>query len=63
MHDHYLKTKVLSIPSRLVSENVMRNRRIAGHIIPVWLVGIIVISAFAPAMVGNSVTTALTRFL
>lgn len=61
MHDHYLKTKVLSIPSRLVSENVMRNRRIAGHIIPVWLVGIIVISAFAPAMVGNSVTTALTR--
>ena len=61
MLDHSLKTKVLSTPFRLVSENVMRNRRIAGHIISVWLVGIIVISAFAPAMLGNSVTTDLTR--
>jgi len=39
---------------RLVSENVKRSLRIAGHIIPMWLVGIIVISAFVPAMLGNS---------
>jgi hypothetical protein len=37
----------------------MRNRRIAGRIIALWLVGITVISAFVPAMVGNSVTTEL----
>jgi hypothetical protein len=50
------------VHGRLVSGNVMRSRRIAGYIIPMWLVGIIVISAFVPAMVGNSsVTTDLAR--
>jgi hypothetical protein len=37
------------VHGRLVSGNVMRSLRIAGYIIPMWLVGIILTSALVPA--------------